>query len=111
MKGTITNKDIFNSSNATSIKDAGKEGLKCKLFGYGEKEVEQLDKETGEVIQQKVSVIKTDKGPIAGASEVIARRLNELSEFVTDEELVEGIDIEFVEIKAGRGTAVSFNLL
>lgn len=112
LKGAITAKDMFNASNAEGLKEIGKSSYEGTLVGFGIKKIEKVDKDTGEVTESEVTILKMHDGKIiAGESDVVRRRVKELEGFITPEDLSSGIDIKFLEVKAGRGTAISFNIL
>lgn len=108
----LTKKDIFNAQAGKGFKDAAKESVSGMLTGFAVTEVEDIDYSTGELKGNKtVCVMKVGDKIYSGESVVIARRLTEMSNMFTEVEIGEGIEIQFTEIKAGRGTATNFMLV
>lgn len=108
----LTKKDLFNANGGEGFKEAGNSGKTGKLQGYGTylADTEEVT-EDGVIVKKTVSVMKVDNVLYAGDSIVIEKRLRQLADFMDMKDLEKGIDIVFKEIKAGRGTAVSFDLL
>lgn len=108
----LTKKDIFNAQAGKGFKDAAKEAVTGMLTGFAVTEVEDIDYSTGELKGNKtVCVMKVGDMIYSGESIVVARRLTEMANMFTEEEIGAGIEIQFIEIKAGRGTATNFMLV
>ena len=104
--GDITGNDLFNASTANPIKKAGSKEISGKMTGCAV--VQKTDDETGEISVS--SVIKLDGELYAGASKVITNRIQELIEFMGEEVIKNGVEIQFCEIETKSGTGVSFIL-
>lgn len=108
----LTKKDIFNAQAGKGFKEAAKEAVTGMLKGFAVTEVEDIDYSTGELKGNKtVCVMKVEGMIYSGESIVVARRLTEMANMFTEEEICAGIEIQFTEIKAGRGTATNFMLV
>ena len=106
----VTTKDIFNAQTGKRFKEAGTGKVEGRLTGYAVYAAEDVDKETGEVKEKLVSLMKVDDKIYSGESRVIAERLKSLHDVTTEEEITAGLEIEFFEFKAGRGMATTFLL-
>lgn len=105
----ITAKDLFNSNAGKGFKEAGNEETEITMIGFGIKETESEDRETKETVKKEIVVIKDASGELySGESVVLAKRVKELAELFTEEEIKAGVPIQFRNIKAGRGLAVTF---
>ena len=105
----ITAKDLFNANAGKGFKEAGNEETEITMIGFGIKETESEDRETKETVKKEIVVIKDASGELySGESVVLAKRVKELAELFTEEEITVGIPIQFRNIKAGRGLAVTF---
>lgn len=102
-------KDFFNANAGQGFKEAGNNETEITLVGFGIKEDEKVNEETGEVKAEEIVVMKADNGELySGNSGVLLKRVKEMSELWTEEEVKSGIPIQFRNIKAGRGVAVTF---
>ena len=106
----VTAKDIFNAQTGKGFKEAGTGKVEGRLTGYAVYAVEDVDKETGEVKEKLVSLMKVDDEIYSGESKVVADRLKNLHGITTEEEITEGLEIQFSELKVGRGMATTFLL-
>ena len=104
--GDITGNDLFNAPTANPIKKAGSKEIAGKMTGCAV--VQKTDDGTGEISVS--SVIKLDGELYAGNSKVITNRLQELIEFMGEEVVKNGVEIQFCEIDTKSGTGVSFVL-
>ncbi len=110
IKVNVTVKDIFNAQAGKGFKEAGTSKLKGNLTGFAVYTKEEPDKNTGEVKEKEISLMVVDGNIYSGESIVVADRLKQISMFLTEDEITNGVDIEFTELKVGRGMATSFIL-
>lgn len=104
IRRNVTSKQMFNANLALPLKDAAQQGVQIKMTGFAV--TETLDLTSGEM--KNVSIVVAQDGTMySGTSLVMENRIRQFDSLVSDEELKEGIDVQFVQIKAGRGMAAS----
>lgn len=113
MEGTnlcvnVSSKQIFNAALGQSMKEAAENRLVITMVGYAI--TETVDPATGETKQ--VSVIVDKDGTLySGISQVTENRLRQIHATFSEEEIMNGLEMQFCTIKAGRGTGVSLMML